>query len=366
MRFLMLNWRDPENPMAGGAERVTLAFLSALAQRGHETFWFANGFDNCAPVSTISGIKIIRGRGIGWSIIDAIKWYQHQPGFDLVIDQHHGIPWYAPWWCKTNCIAYLHEVLGPIWDAFYKFPKNIIGKTQEWFTHKLYRNIPFWTPSESTKKILIAHGVRYVQVIPNGIDPISLPVLDDKQITPSARLITVSRLAPNKRIQHAILALKILRSMNFPCTLEIVGDGACKSELQKLTAQLGLQNSVSFAGAIPEQEKNERLRQAHLLLHPSMREGWGLNVIEANAMGTPAIVYPVHGLVDSTIHDQTGIITRAETPEAIATEIADLISKPEKYARLRLNAWERAKLFHWDKVLPIACEWLEKMARTKH
>ena len=32
MRFLMLNWRDPENPLAGGAERVTLAYLAALVR----------------------------------------------------------------------------------------------------------------------------------------------------------------------------------------------------------------------------------------------------------------------------------------------------------------------------------------------
>ena len=43
MRFLMLNWRDPKNPLAGGAERVTLAYLKALAERGHEVYWFANG-----------------------------------------------------------------------------------------------------------------------------------------------------------------------------------------------------------------------------------------------------------------------------------------------------------------------------------
>ena len=38
MRFLMLNWRDPKNPLAGGAERVTLAYLAALVGRGHEVF----------------------------------------------------------------------------------------------------------------------------------------------------------------------------------------------------------------------------------------------------------------------------------------------------------------------------------------
>ncbi len=50
MRFLMLNWRDPKNPLAGGAERVTAGYLSALKQRGHEVFWFANHFPGAAIV----------------------------------------------------------------------------------------------------------------------------------------------------------------------------------------------------------------------------------------------------------------------------------------------------------------------------
>ena len=36
MRFLMLNWRDPRNPLAGGAERVTHAYLCGLVERGSE------------------------------------------------------------------------------------------------------------------------------------------------------------------------------------------------------------------------------------------------------------------------------------------------------------------------------------------
>jgi hypothetical protein len=49
MRFLMLNWRDPRNPLAGGAERVSLAYLRELLRRGHEVFWFANDFAGALP-----------------------------------------------------------------------------------------------------------------------------------------------------------------------------------------------------------------------------------------------------------------------------------------------------------------------------
>ena len=97
MRFLMLNWRDPKNPKTGGAERVTEAYLSALVERGHEVFWFANAFEGCSPTEEIRGIRILRGGGQGTSILKAREWYRSQPRFDLVMDQHHGIPWFAPW-----------------------------------------------------------------------------------------------------------------------------------------------------------------------------------------------------------------------------------------------------------------------------
>src|SRR4051812_3740711 len=118
MRFLMLNWRDPRNPKSGGAERVSQAYLSALVKRGHEVCWFANDFEGAKRSETIDGIEIVRGGGKGTSVWKAIKWYRRQKHFDLVIDQHHGIPWLAPWWSRTNTIAYIHEVLGPIWEAF--------------------------------------------------------------------------------------------------------------------------------------------------------------------------------------------------------------------------------------------------------
>src|SRR5208283_4326380 len=187
MRFLMLNWRDPKNPAAGGAERVSLAYLSALVQRGHEVHWFANDFENAPRQEMVEGITVVRGGGKGTSIMEAIKWYRRQKPYDLVIDQHHGIPWYAPWWCQTNCVAYIHEVLGPIWDAFYRWPWNTIGRCQERWTHRLYRHVPFWTPSESTKKDLQKNGVRNVTVISNGTDTVPLERLEEKRLTKTLR-----------------------------------------------------------------------------------------------------------------------------------------------------------------------------------
>ena len=362
MRFLMLNWRDPKNPLSGGAERVSQAYLKALGQRGHEVFWFTYDFPGGAAEETIDGIRIIRGGGKFTSIRKAIAWYRQQPRFDLVIDQHHGIPWYAPWWCRTNCVAYIHEVLGPIWKSFYPWPVSTFGRWQEILTHRFYADQPFWTPSDSTRKDLERNGVRTVKVLPNGCDTAPLPELPAKPLATPLRLITVCRLAPNKRVDHAIRVVKLLAQRSVPAHLTVVGNGEVQGELKQLVKELGLEAQVVFTGSLGELEKNAHLVQAHLLLHTSVREGWGLNVIEANALGTPAVVYPVAGLVDSTVHGETGCVVKSETPEALADELQALVHDPARYDSYRLKAWQRSKQFQWSITAEQTCVWLEQQA----
>jgi glycosyltransferase involved in cell wall biosynthesis len=108
-----------------------------------------------------------------------------------------------------------------------------------------------------------------------------------------------------------------------------------------LVGELGLEGRVRFAGYLKEAEKLRVLRESHVLLHPSVREGWGLNVIEANAMGTPAVVYPVDGLVDSTVHEETGYVCGSERPEAMVEGVMWMAGQEGRYARVREGAWRR-------------------------
>jgi len=363
MRFLMLNWRDPKNPLAGGAERVTQAYLTALGQRGHEVYWYANQFAGAPPEETIDGIHIVRGGRVGSSIFGAIRWYRRQQPFDLVMDQHHGIAWFAPWWCRTHCVAYLHEVLGPIWDMFYPWPVSAIGRWQDRWTHWLYRRVPFWTVCESTRDDLQHHDVQNVTIIRNGVHTRAMPVLEAKPLTPPLRLAVVCRLAPNKRVNHCLQTLAELRQRGVPARLTVVGGGELEAALRSEAAALQLGDDIKFTGLLSEADKDAILRNAHLLLHTSVREGWGLNVIEANALGTPAAVYPVAGLRESTLHDRTGLVADQETPTALADHIVSLVGDEARYQRYRRSAWERAQAMHWDRILPAACDWFEARAR---
>jgi glycosyltransferase involved in cell wall biosynthesis len=362
MHFLMLSWRDPDNPLAGGAERVSLAFMRGLVERGHRVDWFTFSFPGGEENGERDGIRIRREGGLGTAILAARRWHRRQPRYDLVIDQHHGIPWFAPWWCRTHCLAYIHEVLGPIWGSFYRWPLREMGQWQERWTHWLYRKVPFWVPSESTHRALARHGVREVHVLPNGVDAEPLAELPAKVVETPIRLIAVSRLAPNKRVDHAIRAVGVLRERGVAAELTIVGEGIVQEQLRRLVGELGLGERVHFAGYQAEAVKLGLLRESAVLVHPSVREGWGLNVIEANAMGTPAVVYPVDGLVDSTQHEVTGYVCAEETPARMADGILWLTGDPERYQRIRERAWRRAGEFRWRVVIPRVCEFLEAQA----
>jgi hypothetical protein len=69
--------------------------------------------------------------------------------------------------------------------------------------------------------------------------------------------------------------------------------------------------------------------------------------------------------MDSTLHDETGIVAREETPESVARAVSAIMKSPEKYSRLRVNAWNRAKSLQWSQALPPVCDWLESLAAGK-
>src|SRR5260370_9245349 len=91
--------------------------------------------------------------------------------------------------------------------------------------------------------------------------------------------------------------------------LVIVGN-VDPTELKKEVSRTDYAGSIQVLERLPNNwnaEKKVMLSRSHLLLIPSVREGYGIVVIEANACGTPAIGWPVAGVHDSIIDGTTGL-----------------------------------------------------------
>lgn len=373
MNILIFNWRDRKHPQAGGAERVTEEFATRWVKWGHSVTLLTSMFPGAKPKEIINGVHIIRGGSqmtVHWH---AFRYYQNflREKFDVVIDEVNTIPFFTPLYVNgdTRCFALFHQLCREIW--FYEFrAPGLLQKFAYWLEPhylKLYRNIPTLAMSDSTLADLQAIGIKNITIYAKGIDDIHLPVLPPKTLSP--HFIFVGRQVPSKRVDEVIKAFAIFckqyQYINAP-QLDLVGfcpDLDYAQYLQDLVRQQGLEQKVIFHGSVSESSKLALMKQASLLLVTSVREGWGLVVTEANALGTPAIVYDVPGLRDSVQHEKTGLITSATTPNALASAMLHAVHSPNLYNQLRYAAWEYSKLFTWDKAASETLTILEAFGR---
>jgi len=105
---------------------------------------------------------------------------------------------------------------------------------------------------------------------------------------------------------------------------------------------------ITFFGKQSTAKKLELMSRAHVLLVPGVREGWGLVVTEASAMGTPSVAYDVPGLRDSVIDGSTGTLVHAGDHVAMAIETIDLLQDHFKCTSYSKNGLLNARHFNWD------------------
>ncbi len=348
MNILILNWRDPKNPKAGGAEIVTAKYAEAWSKAGHSVFWFTATFPGAKNVEIINGVNIIR-KGGAYTLYLIAPFFYFFSGikFDVIIDEIHGLPlFFTPIYIKKPKIAFIHEVAGDIWDFMYEFPINKLGKFMETFLLSFYKNVLFLTVSESTMKELQALGIKNVQIITNGLDlKSSHKYSKEKELT----IIFVSRLVKMKGIEDVIDACAYINDKK-NAHLWIVGEGNKQytADLKKLIKEKNIENKVNFFNNVTDEKKLSLMGRAHLLLHASVKEGWGLVIGEAASQGTPAVVYNVGGLRDSVSHTKTGIIVAKNTPRQLAVSALELFENKKKYKLMQENAFKWSQSLNWD------------------
>ncbi len=352
MNILILNWRDPKNSRSGGAEIVTLQHAKTWVKKGHNVTWFTSGFENSKREEKIEGVNIVRRGNFISVILRAPFFYIFSKNkFDIVIDEIHGLPFFIPLYVKKPKIAFIHEVADEIWDYMFPFPINRIGKFLEPLYFKLYRNVKFWTDADSTIDDLEKYGIKRKNctVINCPVENKPLKPLPKKEKVPT--FIFVSRVVKMKGIEEVIRAFfYILRELK-DARLWIVGDGeeGYVNELKDTMQSYSISPKVKFFGHLSEEKKLDLIKKAHILLHASVKEGWGLVVIEAASMATPSVVYNVSGLRDSVKNGKTGIVLGENSSKEMARQTVSLFKNKKKYEQFQKNCLQWAGSLTWPK-----------------
>jgi len=337
--ILILNRRCIKNSQKGGAENYTYQMARYLVQKGFKVKWFSSKPKNLQAKEEINGIHFIRkGNELTthfWGFLYALKKNK-----SIVIDEYNGVGFFTFLLKKHKVFVLIHQLYSEFWNLELGHCGYFLRPLEK-ILLQFYKKKPTVTVSQSTKRDLEKLGFNHLTVIPNGLErePLNYVPLKSKKLS----LIYLGRLKKTKNPEDAIKVFNRVQK-TFPETkIWIVGKGPLLEKLEKKYAS----RNIKFLGYVSEEKKFSLLKEAHFLLVPSIREGWGQVVIQANSMGTPAIGYKVPGLVDSIQHKKTGYLVN--NYEEMANIIKQIWKDPNRYIQLSQCALNWAKNFSWSK-----------------
>lgn len=322
MRILVCNWRDLTHPDAGGAEVYTEEVMRRWAAQGHQVTLFSAAVAGQPGDAIVHGIRHVR-RGSRFSVYrEAARWYQ-QTGrgqFDLVIDETNTRPFFCHEWVDDAAVvALFHQTAEEIWFHQMSWMAAAVGRyvlEPKWL--RRYTRVPTLTVSQSSKESLEAFGLRDITVVPEGLDlPANLPQVPKEEVP---TLVHVGRLVTNKQPQHVLAAFAEVRKRLPDAQLWMIGTGPLEDELRRMAPA-----GVTFLGRVSQEEKFDRMARAHAHVMASVREGWGLVVAEAAAVGTRTIAYDRPGLRDA-VRAADGLLV-PPNPEALASWIGQVLPR---------------------------------------
>ncbi len=356
MKIVMFSWKDLKHPESGGAEWVTDKYLSYLVEKGNEVELICAGFKDSKKEDSRNGYKITRlGNRLTVYPKSFFYYNKHLKGnIDVVIDQINTIPFFSPLFVKEKKIGFIHQTAREVW--FYEMPSILshIGYFIEPLLFKPYKDTKMICVSDSTAQDMHEFGVKNTVVINNGCDvkPLKKPIKKEKNT-----FCFVGRLTPMKRVDHAILAIAELKKQFPNVKLKIIGGNGKEKYVAKIKALVkdkNLEENVIFMGYLSFEKRNEEIAKSQAIIVPSVREGWGLIVIEANALGTPALGYNVPGLRDSIKEGVNGWLINEEKNEAQTikrlSERLNLVLSLNDKSRKEINkkCVEHAQRFDWE------------------
>lgn len=352
MRVLALSWRDSSHPEAGGAEKYLETVCAGLARRGHQVVVSCPRFPGAAVHEIRAGVHYFRFAGrlstYPASLARLVSGAFGRP--DVIIDVNNGIPYFAPLVTNIPVVGLVHHVHREQWPVVMGPGLATLGWALESrCAPKVYAKSLVVAVSETTRDELRTLGyVGDVRVVYNGTE---MPGIQRARRSAHPRLAVLGRLVPHKRVEHALEVVARLRPEFPDLELLVIGAGWHQDCLVRRAADLGVAGRVTFTGFVSQGEKHRLLASSWLHLCPSLKEGWGLSVMEAGWHRVPSVAYQGAGALSESIVDQRSGVLVAPGVGHLAAEVRRIVRSPELLSQLGLGAHYRAREFSWQRTV---------------
>jgi glycosyltransferase involved in cell wall biosynthesis len=348
----------------GGVQKRIWEIAVRLAQRGHEVcifgmkYWDGNSVLKrdgvylhgvCPPMELFNGER----RSVGEAVYFASRVLAplNRERFDIIDCQN--FPYFPCFSVKiasklrcSNLVITWHEVWDDYWYT-YLGKMGMFGKLVERITARLTSRVI--AVSEMTRKDLGKIGVnmKMIRVIPNGIDVKAI-----EAITPAdeqSDIMFAGRLIKEKNVDLLIRAVSLAKTELPSVHCIIIGDGPEREALEMLVKELDLSESVKMKGFL--QEGNEVLsymKSSKVFVLPSVREGFGIVALEANACGLPVITaeHPHNAVCELIEHGKNGFLCQLSV-EDLARKILAAHGNRGDQSR---ECARRAQAYDWKNI----------------
>lgn len=348
-RIAICNWRDLRHPEGGGSELYVEELARALAALGNTVTLLCAHVDGVPADEVRDGVHYRRRGGrLTVYLHAALALLLRRVCADVVIDVQNGVPWLTPLVRRGAGVTLLHHVHREQWGIAIK---GVGAKVGWWlesrFAPWLYRRRQYVTVSRSSADEMAELGIdsARTRIIYNGT-----PQMPEPQVARSdtPRVVVLGRLVPHKRVEIVLQAAADLRESHPDLVVDIVGEGWWHQQLVAEADRLEIADRVNFHGRVDEQTKSDLLAAAWLHAAPSVKEGWGLTVMEAATWATPTIGFTnAGGLGESIIDGMTGVLVDGGQAEW-NTALTDLLADAGRREALGRAAAERAGLYTWS------------------
>lgn len=358
MKILVFNPRSITCSRAGGAEVYAHEIFNRIALSGHKIF-VASSSDKGGDCKYVNAnyLENVYSKDELFFPLSSIRCAKLCYYFDVVIENVSKFP--IVWLLLLSkllskpFIAIVYHIHGKTLFKELPPPLAFIFYMYEAFSLKLYSLLraPIVAVSRSTKRELMKLGFpsERISVVSCGV---SLKFKDNSMTKSEEPLLAyVGRVKNYKRLDHLIKALEIVvrKVPNVRCVIAGKGDDKVYSKLKALAKRLGAEANIRFEGEIDEKRKLEILKKAWVYVMPSMKEGFSISSLEAQAYGTPVVGYRIPGLVDSVKDGVTGFLVNEGDYRALAEAILHLLLDEELRTRASRNAFRWTLNFSWDR-----------------
>lgn len=265
---------------------------------------------------------------------------------------------------RTPLVITWHQYWGDYWYEYLGKIKGSIGRLIENLTLRLSKfNVAV---SETTRNELIAHGVNDNEVLVNYNGINIEEVSQIKRGSTNYDIITVARLNHQKNIALLLSSLALLIKDLPKIKLAIIGDGPDREVLIRMTKSMNLEKNVSFLGFFKDKsDVYKTMKSSKLFVLPSILEGFGMVIIEANACGIPAMVVNSKWNASLELVKDERLIAE-NNAQSLALKMKQLLNNPHEIKSLGLEARNRAEKFDWGNIVKSLEEHYEKIAKNRN